>query len=67
MPPVLLFTNTGNWRDVQFQACGAGAWNLWNVTATTAIWKLKNGKRFQNYQSKFTVLCDRTNAEELDK
>jgi Restriction endonuclease AspBHI N-terminal/Restriction endonuclease len=57
IPPFLLFTNTGTWRDVRFRGLLAPG------SATTspdddlqAIWRSKSGLRFQNYRARFTVL-----------
>ncbi|MEW6121708.1 MAG: restriction endonuclease [Pseudomonadota bacterium] len=61
VPPVLLFANTGAWRDVQFLGLAVpGVENLDANSDLVAVWKLKDGRRFQNYQAKFTVLHDQT-------
>lgn len=61
VPPIFLFTNTGAWRDVQFLGLAVpGVENLDANGDLVAVWKLKEGMRFQNYQAKFTVLDDRT-------
>ncbi len=61
VPPIFLFTNTGAWRDVQFLGLVVpGVENLDANGDLVAVWKLKEGMRFQNYQAKFTVLDDRT-------
>jgi len=57
VPPVFIFANTGNWRDVEFLGLAVpGVQNLDSNHDLVAVWKLKDGKRFQNYQAKFTVL-----------
>lgn len=56
-PPVLIFANTGTWRDVQFLGLAApGAQNLDANSDLVGVWKTKSGKRFQNYDAKFTIL-----------
>jgi hypothetical protein len=57
VPPLLLFTATGEWRDVRFRGLLAPG----TPTATAdddlqAIWRTKNGLRFQNYRAQFSVL-----------
>jgi hypothetical protein len=57
VPPVLIFANTGSWRDVQFLGLAApGAQNLDGNSDLVGVWKTKSGKRFQNYDAKFTIL-----------
>lgn len=57
VPPVLVFVNTGVFRDVQFVGLAApGATTIDSNNDLVAIWKLNKGKRFQNYQAKFTIL-----------
>jgi Restriction endonuclease AspBHI N-terminal/Restriction endonuclease len=59
VPPVLIFANSGagNWRDVDFLGLAVpGAENLDSNNDLVAVWKLRDGSRFQNYQAKFTVL-----------
>jgi hypothetical protein len=57
VPPFLLFVKAGSWRDVRFRGL------LVPGTASTssdddlqAIWRSKDGLRFQNYRARFTVL-----------
>jgi hypothetical protein len=57
VPPFLLFTNTGTYRDVRFRgllAPGSSASN--SDDDLQAIWRTKAGLRFQNYRARFTVL-----------
>jgi hypothetical protein len=55
--PVFVFANTGNFRDVEFLGLAVpGAADLTSNDDLVAIWKQRQGKRFQNYQSKFTIL-----------
>lgn len=64
VPPVFIFANTGTWRDVQFLGLAVpGVENLDSNSDLVAVWKLKDGKRFQNYQAKFTVLRDQKIAK----
>ncbi|HVW86585.1 MAG TPA: restriction endonuclease [Bryobacteraceae bacterium] len=57
VPPVLVFANTGTWRDVEFLGLAVpGAANLTANDDLVAVWKQRQGKRFQNYQAKFTIL-----------
>jgi len=57
VPPVLIFNSAGEYRDVRFIGLAVpGAQNLNSDTDLVAVWRLSNGSRFQNYQSKFTVL-----------
>lgn len=57
VPPVLVFANTGTWRDVEFLGLFVpGAEQLDASHDLVAVWKEKAGKRFQNYQAKFTAL-----------
>lgn len=57
VPPILIFANTGEWRDVRFLGLAVpGAQNLNSNQDLVAVWKMKNGRRFQNYQAKFTIL-----------
>jgi hypothetical protein len=57
VPPVFIFANTGSWRDVQFLGLAVpGAQNMDANSDLVAVWKTKAGKRFQNYDAKFTVL-----------
>jgi hypothetical protein len=57
VPPFLLFVNAGIWRDVRFRGLlvpGTVASNP--DDDLQAIWRTKDGLRFQNYRSRFTVL-----------
>jgi len=57
VPPVLVFTNTGEWRDMQFLGLAApGGENLNSNSNLVAVWRQKEERRFQNYQAKFTIL-----------
>ncbi|MBT8225174.1 MAG: restriction endonuclease [Dactylosporangium sp.] len=57
IPPFFLFTAIGTWRDVRFRGLlvpGAASSNP--DDDLQAIWRTKDGLRFQNYRSRFTVL-----------
>lgn len=57
VPPILVFENAGIYRDVVFLGLAVpGAQELSVTEDLTAIWKIKDDKRFQNYQAKFTIL-----------
>lgn len=57
VPPVLIFNNAGEYRDVKFIGLAVpGAQNLNSNSDLVAVWRLSNGSRFQNYQAKFTIL-----------
>lgn len=57
LPPVLVFAKTGTYRDVTFLGLAApGAANLDANADLVAVWKLRNGSRFQNYRAQFTIL-----------
>ncbi|MGE7773387.1 restriction endonuclease [Chitinophaga sp. NPDC101104] len=57
IPPIFIFANTGTYRDVQFVGLAVpGAQDLRDTHDLVALWKVKDGKRFQNYQAIFTIL-----------
>jgi len=57
VPPVLVFAKGGAWRDMVFLGLAVpGASNLDANSDLIAVWKLRNGSRFQNYRAKFTIL-----------
>ncbi len=57
VPPALIFANTGSFRDVEFLGLAVpGAADLTSNDDLVAVWKQRQGKRFQNYQAKFTIL-----------
>ena len=57
VPPILVFANVGTYRDVIFLGLAVpGVQGLDSTSDLVAVWKIKNGKRFQNYQAKFTIL-----------
>lgn len=57
-PPILLFGNTGTFRDVQFLGLAVpGSEGLSGDDDLVAVWRTAvNGARFQNYKAIFTVL-----------
>jgi hypothetical protein len=57
IPPFFLFSKSGRRRDVVFQGIAVpGHPDMNENEDLVAIWKLKGGKRFQNYKSVFTIL-----------
>lgn len=57
VPPILVFANTGEWRDVTFLGLAVpGTVDLRASEDLVAIWKASNGKRFQNYRARFSIL-----------
>lgn len=57
VPPVLVFTNAGTYRDVRFLGLAVpGAASIPSTQDLVAIWRHSGGKRFQNYQAVFTIL-----------
>ena len=57
VPPVFVFANTGEWRDVEFLGLAVpGSSDLRSTEDLVAVWKLGEGRRFQNYRSRFTIL-----------
>ena len=57
VPPILLFANTGEWRDVAFLGLAVpGTADLRDSEELVAIWKISKGSRFQNYRARFSVL-----------
>jgi hypothetical protein len=57
-PPILLFGNTGIYRDVRFLGLAVpGAEGMGSDDDLVAVWRTsKDGLRFQNYKAIFTVL-----------
>ena len=56
-PPILVFRNTGIYRDVVFLGLAVpGVEGISGASDLVAVWKTKNGKRFQNYRAMFTIL-----------
>jgi hypothetical protein len=57
VPPILAFANTGTYRDVTF--LGLLVPGLAGHSATddlAAIWRATDGRRFQNYRARFSIL-----------
>ena len=57
IPPILAFANTGTYRDVTF--LGLLVPGLAGHSATddlAAIWRATDGRRFQNYRARFSIL-----------
>jgi hypothetical protein len=57
VPPILIFAGTGEWRDVTFLGLAVpGTPTSQSSEDLVAIWKSVEGKRFQNYRARFTIL-----------
>lgn len=57
IPPILLFANAGDGRDVVFLGLAVpGSIDLRPAEDLVAIWKTSQGRRFQNYRARFTIL-----------
>ena len=57
VPPFLIFTKSGTRRDVIFRGLAVpGAAGLSTTDDLVAIWKSRQGERFQNYRATFTIL-----------
>ena len=57
IPPVLVFASAGRYRDKIFKGLTVpGVAGLSPLDDLVAAWKITQGKRFQNYQAKFTIL-----------
>ncbi len=57
VPPILVFSNTGQWRDVVFVGLAVpGTTDLRPAEDLVAVWKNSKGHRFQNYRARFTIL-----------
>ena len=57
IPPFLIFTGTGEGRDVRFRGLAVPGFS--GVSATddlVAVWKTSGTERFQNYRALFTIL-----------
>jgi hypothetical protein len=57
VPPIMVFTNAGEWRDVVFLGVAVpGTADLFAAEDLVAIWRTAAGRRFQNYRARFTIL-----------
>ena len=57
VPPILVFANTGEWRDVMFLGLAVPGTSEQQVAEDlVAIWRTAKGMRFQNYRARFTIL-----------
>lgn len=57
VPPIFIFAKGGEWRDMIFIGLAVpGAPHLDSNNDLVAVWKLRNGHRFQNYRAQFTIL-----------
>ena len=68
VPPIFIFEGTGEWRDVVFLGLAVpGTADLQSSEDLVAIWKISEGKRFQNYRARFTILDTGTVTREWIK
>nr|WP_281493977.1 restriction endonuclease [Jannaschia sp. S6380] len=57
VPPIFIFTSTGEWRDFRFVGLAVpGVASLTSSEDLVAVWKTAEGARFQNYRARLTVL-----------
>ncbi len=57
VPPILIFSNTGEWRDVRFLGLAIpGAGEQPSSEDLVALWRTAEGMRFQNYRAYFSIL-----------
>ena len=57
VPPIFIFSNTGEWRDVIFLGLAVPGISEHQASEDlVAIWRAANGLRFQNYRARFTIL-----------
>ncbi|WP_448141861.1 restriction endonuclease [Stenotrophomonas bentonitica] len=57
VPPILVFRNTGTYRDVVFVGLAVpGGMGLRPSESLVATWHQIEGRRFQNYRALFTIL-----------
>lgn len=57
VPPFLVFTRGPEGRDVVFRGLAApGAPGIATMDQLVAVWKSKDGERFQNYKAHFAIL-----------
>ncbi|MBZ0319092.1 MAG: restriction endonuclease [Anaerolineae bacterium] len=68
VPPFFVFTKGERGRDVIFRGIAVpGANSVSQTEDLVAVWKLKDGQRFQNYRAIFTLLdTDRIKREWLE-
>ena len=57
IPPIFVFSGTGEWRDVHFLGLAIpGGPDIENFDDLVAVWRSSEGLRFQNYRARFTIL-----------
>lgn len=57
IPPILVFGKGDQYRDMHFLGLAVpGAEGMGQDEDLVAVWRLKNGVRFQNYKAVFTIL-----------
>jgi hypothetical protein len=61
VPPVLVFSRAGQGRDVVFRGLAVpGAPTLPPGEDLVSLWRVRDGRRFQNYRATFTILDEAT-------
>lgn len=61
MPPVLVFSNTGTYRDFRFRGLAVPSVNgMATSEDLVAVWRSTGKQRFQNYRARFTILDSST-------
>lgn len=57
IPPIFVFSNTGEWRDVRFLGLAVPGTSEHRTSEDlVAVWRMAKGLRFQNYRALFTIL-----------
>jgi hypothetical protein len=57
IPPIFVFSGTGEWRDVRFLGMAVpGGPDIENFDDLVAVCRSSEGLRFQNYRARFTIL-----------
>ncbi|WP_244551313.1 hypothetical protein [Bradyrhizobium sp. Rc2d] len=56
IPPIFVFSGTGEWRDVRFLGLAVPGPDIENFDDLVAVWRSSEGLRFQNYRARFTIL-----------
>jgi hypothetical protein len=57
VPPILIFSSAGAWRDTIFRGLAVpGGAEISRLEDLVAVWKMSGTDRFQNYRAKFTIL-----------
>ena len=57
VPPIFVFAGMASWRDMNFLGLAVPeASDLDSSEELVAVWRTAEGKRFQNYRARFTIL-----------